>query len=76
MFLDVCDAGGLPPEGVVEVGLEAATFVPVVEVFGVGGLDAAGELLAALVLEGLVEPEAGRVAPTGVVLVKHDKEQS
>lgn len=69
VFLDVCDAEGLPPEGVVEVGLEAAGFVPMVEVFGVGGLDAAGELLAALVVEGLVEPEAGRVAPAGAVLV-------
>lgn len=69
VFLDACDVGGLPPEGVVEVGLEAAGFVLVVEVFGVGGLDAAGELLAALVVEGRAVPEAGRGAPAGAVLV-------
>lgn len=58
-FLDVCDAGALPPEGVVEVGLEAAGLA-VVEVLGVAGLAAAGELLVVLAVGGRVEPVAGR----------------
>lgn len=58
-FLGVCDAGGLPPEGVVEVGLEAAGLA-VVEVLGVAGLAAAGELLVVLAVGGRVEPVAGR----------------
>lgn len=58
MFLDVCDAGALPPEGVVEVGLEAAGLAVVEEVLGVAGLGAAGELLGAV--GGRVEPVAGR----------------
>lgn len=45
MFLDVCDAGGLPAEGVAEVGLEAAGLAVVEEVFGVAGLAVAGALL-------------------------------
>lgn len=59
MFLDVCDAGSLPPEGVVEVGLEAAGLA-VVEVLGVAGLAVATELLDALAVGGRVEPVAGR----------------
>lgn len=58
-FLDVCDARGLPPEGVVEVGLEAVGLA-VVEVLGVAGLAVAGELLVVLAVGGRVEPVAGR----------------
>lgn len=57
VFLDVCDAGGLPPEGVVEVGLDAAGLALVEEVFGVAGFAAAGELL--LMAGARVEPVAG-----------------
>lgn len=59
MFL-VCDAGGLPPDGVVEVALEARGFAVVEEVLGVAGLAVAGEALVELVVEGRVEPVAGR----------------
>lgn len=59
VFLDVCDAGALPPEGVVEVGLEAAGLA-VVEVLGVAGLAVAVELLVAVLVGGRVEPVAGR----------------
>lgn len=48
MFLDVCDVGALPPEGVAEVGLgvaevgfAAAGLADVVEAFGAAGLPAA-----------------------------------
>lgn len=57
MFLDVCDARGLPPEGVVEVGLEAAGLAVVEEVLGVAGFAVARELL--LVAGGRAEPVAG-----------------
>lgn len=57
-FLDVCDAGALPPEGVVEVSLEAADLAVVEGVLGVAGLGAAGVLLVAV--GGRVEPVAGR----------------
>lgn len=60
VFLDVCDAGGLPPEGVVEVSLEAAGLAVVEEVFGVVVLAAAGELLVVLEVGGRGEPVAGR----------------
>lgn len=69
VFLAVCDAGALPPEGVVEVGLEAAGLAVVVEeVLGVAGLAVAGELLAVGVRAG---PVAGRgdAAALGVGLV-------
>lgn len=39
VFLDVCDVGALPPEGVAEVGLAAAGLA-VVEAFGAAGLPA------------------------------------
>lgn len=59
VFLGVSDAGGLPPEGVVEVGLEAAGLVVVV--LGVAGLAVAVELLVVeLAVGGRVEPVAGR----------------
>ncbi|KAF3846827.1 hypothetical protein F7725_003905, partial [Dissostichus mawsoni] len=61
VVLDVCDAGGLPPEGVVEVSLEAAGLAVVVEeVFGVVVLGVAGELLAVLEVGVRVGPVAGR----------------
>lgn len=40
VFLDVCDVGGLPPEGVAEVGLAAAGLAVVVEAFRAPGLPA------------------------------------
>lgn len=40
MFLDVCDVGGLPPEGVAEVGLAAADLAVVVVDFRAAGLPA------------------------------------
>lgn len=43
--LDVCDTGGLPPEGVVEVDLGVAGLEAVEAVLGVAGLDVAVELL-------------------------------
>lgn len=60
VFLEVCDAGGLPPEGVVEVGLEAAGLAVVEEVLGVAGLAVAVELFVVLAVGGRVEPVAGR----------------
>lgn len=76
MFLDVCDAGGLPPEGVVEVGLEAAGLAVVEAVLGVAGLVVARALLVVLVVGGRVEPVPGRDdADVPVVgLKKQDKE--
>lgn len=56
----VCDAGGLPPDGVVEVSLEAGGFAVVEEVLGVAGLAVAGGALVELAVEGRVEPVAGR----------------
>lgn len=41
VFLDVCDVGGLPPEGVAEVGLAAAGLAVVVGALGAAGLPAA-----------------------------------
>lgn len=73
MFLDVCDAGGLPPEGVVEVGLEAAGLAVVEEVLGVAGLAVVTELLVVLVVGGRVEPVAGR--DDGAVPVEGLKKQ-
>lgn len=72
MVLDVCDAGGLPPEGVVEASLEAAGLAGVVveEVFGVVVLGVAGELLAVLEVGVRVGPVAGRDdagVPVGVL---------
>lgn len=40
VFLDVCDVGALPPEGVAEVGLAAVGFAVAVETFGAAGLPA------------------------------------
>lgn len=61
VFLDVGVAEVLPPEGVVEVVLEAAGLAGVVEVFGAAGLDVAEEeLLVVLVVGGRLEPVAGR----------------
>lgn len=61
MFLDVGVVEVLPPEGVVEVVLEAAGLAGVVEVFGAAGLDVAEEeLLVVLVVGGRLEPVAGR----------------
>lgn len=57
VFLDVCDTGGLPPEGVVEVGLEAAGLAVVEEDFGVAGFAVVRKLL--LVVGGRAEPGAG-----------------
>lgn len=68
MFLVVCDAGGLPPEGVVEVGLEAAGLALVEEVFGVAGFAVARELL--LVVGPRVEPVAGDTAVAAAGLKK------
>lgn len=48
MFLDVCDTGGLPPEGVVDVDLGVAVLLVVEVVLGVAVLDAAVEFLVAL----------------------------
>lgn len=67
MFLDVCDAG-LPAEGVVEVGLEAAGLVAVEEVLGVAGL-------AVLVVGGRVEPVAGRGDADAPVVGLKEKEE-
>lgn len=59
VVLDVCDVAALPPEGALEVVLEAAGLVAVV--LGAAGLDvAAVELLVVLVVGGRVEPVAGR----------------
>lgn len=73
-FLDVCDAGGLPPEGVVEVGLAAAGLAVVEEVLGVAGLAVAGVLLVVLVVGGRVEPVPGRgdaaVPAVGLVVLE------
>lgn len=62
MVLEVCDAGALPPEGV--DGLEVAGFDEEAEDLGAAGLGAAAELL-----DGWVEPVAGREAgvPEGVL---------
>lgn len=57
VFLDVCDNGGLPPEGVVEVGLEAAGFAVTVEDFGVVDFAVVREVL--LVVGGRDEAGAG-----------------
>lgn len=46
VFLDVFDAGGLPPEGVVEADLGVGALVVVV--FGVAGFDIAVEVLEVL----------------------------
>lgn len=59
-FLDVCDADALPPEGVVEVGLEEAGLAVAEGVLGVAGLDATAELLVVPAVGGRVEPVAGR----------------
>lgn len=77
-FLDVCDAGGLPPEGVVEVSLEAAGLAVLEGVLGVAGLAVAGELLVVLVVGARFEPVAGRDdADVPVVgLKKQDKEHA
>lgn len=76
--MDVCDDGGLPPEGVVEVGLEAADLAVVV--LGVAGLAVAVELLVVeLAVGGRVEPVAGRevaaVPVAGLEKRKQDKEK-
>lgn len=61
VVLDVGVVEVLPPEGVVEVVLEAAGLEGVVEVFGAAGLDVAvEELLVVLVVGGRLEPVAGR----------------
>lgn len=75
MFLDVCDAGGLPPEGVVEVGLDAALLA---EVLGAAGLAVAVALLVVLLVGGLVEPVVGRDVAVGPVegLKKHDRQKA
>lgn len=64
VVLEVCDAGALPPEGV--DGLEVAGFDEEAEDLGAAGLGAAAELL-----DGWVEPVAGREAgvPEGVLVV-------
>lgn len=67
VVLDACDAGGLPPEGVVDVVLEAAGLGVVEEVLGVVGLAVVVELLAVLAVGGRVEAEAGRDAAVPVV---------
>lgn len=59
-FLNVCDPGALPPEGVVEVDLGAAGLAVAEGVLGVAGLAVAVELLAVLAVGGRVEPVAGR----------------
>lgn len=60
-FLDVGVVEVLPPEGVVEIVLEAAGLAGVVEVFGVAGLDVAEEeLLVVLDVGGRLAPVAGR----------------
>lgn len=71
VFLEACAAGALPPEGVVEVGLDAA----VLATFVVVGLAAAGELLAALEVEGLLELVGGRegAGVPDVVLMKRQR---
>lgn len=71
MFLVVCDARGLPPEGVVEVGLEAAGLALVEEVFGVAGFAVARELL--LVVGPRVEPVAGDAAVAAAGLKKRKR---
>lgn len=48
VFLDVCDAAGLPPEGVVDVDLGVAALEVVEVVLGLAVLDAAVEFLVAL----------------------------
>lgn len=55
--MDVCDVGGLPAEGVAEVGLEAAGLAVAEGVFGVAGLAVAGALLP---------PVGGRTKPVVV----------
>lgn len=76
-FLGVCDAGALPPEGVVEVGLEAADLAVAEGVLGVAGLGAAGALLEAV--GGRVEAVAGRggaVVPDAGLRTEEDDEDT
>lgn len=75
VVLDVGVVEVLPPEGVVEVVLEAAGLEGVVEVFGAAGLDVAvEELLVVLVVGGRLEPVAGRgdadVAAAGLLVLE------
>lgn len=74
VVLDVCDTGGLPPEGVVEADLEAAGLAVEEGVLGVDGLAVDVELLAELLVGGRVEPVAGRGdAAVLVVFLKKQK---
>lgn len=54
VFLDDCDAGGLPPDGVAEVVLVVAGFKVEEEVFGVAGFAVVREVL--LEVGGRAEP--------------------
>lgn len=70
VFLDVCNAGGLPPEGVVEVGRAAAGLA--VEVFRGVVFAAAGELLAVLEVGGRVVTGRDDVGVPGVGLKRQN----
>lgn len=69
-----CDAGGLPPEGVVEVGLEAAGLGVDDDVLVVAGLAVTEELLVVEAVDGRAEPVAGRdgadVAVVGLLVLE------
>lgn len=71
MFLDACDTGGLPPEGVLDADLEVAGLPVLLGVLGVAGFDETMGLLG--VAADWDEPVVGRVGVLVVVLSNKKK---